>query len=42
MTHSDRLYSTGKRISDQQLSAVHLEPNSWQGHWNYSIHPVPS
>jgi len=38
----DRLYSTGKRISDQQLADVHLEPNSWQGQWNYSIHPVPS
>lgn len=38
----DRLYSIGKRISDQQLADVHLEPNSWQGQWNYSIHPVPS
>jgi hypothetical protein len=37
----DRLYSTGKRISDKQLADVHLKPDAWHGQWNYSIHPVP-
>lgn len=32
-------YPTGIRISDKQLAKVHLEPNSWSGQWNYTIHP---
>lgn len=36
----ERQYSTGKRVSDQQLATVHLEPNPWQGQWNYTIHPA--
>lgn len=36
----EHLYATGKRVSDQQLAEVHLEPNSWQGQWNYTIHPA--
>lgn len=36
----ERIYATGKRVSDHQLAAVHLEPNPWQGQWNYTIHPA--
>lgn len=36
----ERIYATGKRISDRQLAEVHLEPNSWQGQWNYTIYPT--
>jgi hypothetical protein len=35
----ERIYATGKRVSDPQLAEVHLEPNAWQGQWNYTIHP---
>lgn len=35
----ERHYAKGRRISDQQLAHVQLEPNSWCGDWNYTIHP---
>jgi len=34
------IYTTGRRISDDQLADVHLHPNPWQGQWNYTIHPA--
>ena len=36
----DRLYAKGRRVSDQQLASVHLEPHSFHGEWNYTIHPT--
>lgn len=36
-----RHYAKGRRISDQQLADVCLEPDSWYGEWNYTIHPHP-
>jgi hypothetical protein len=36
----EHIYATGKRVSDHQLAEVHLEPNVWQGQWNYTIHPA--
>ena len=36
----ERIYATGKRVSDQQLAQVHLVPNAWHGQWNYTIHPA--
>ena len=36
----EHFYATGRRISDEQLADVHLEPNAWQGQWNYTIHPA--
>lgn len=36
----ERIYATGKRVSDLQLAQVHLEPNAWQGQWNYTILPA--
>jgi hypothetical protein len=36
----ERIYATGKRVSDKQLAQVHLEPNAWHGQWNYTIHPA--
>lgn len=38
----ETLYQTNRRISDQQLEAVNLEPDSWHGEWNYTIHPNPN
>jgi hypothetical protein len=37
----ERLYPTAKRVSDQQLAEVNLEPDAWHGEWNYTIHPHP-
>jgi hypothetical protein len=34
-----RQYQTGRRVSDKQLEGVNLEPDSWHGEWNYTIHP---
>ena len=36
----DRLYAKGRRVSDQQLASVHLEPDAFHGEWNYTIHPT--
>ena len=36
----DRTYAKGRRISDEQLALVHLEPNAFHGEWNYTIHPT--
>lgn len=35
-------YPSGIRISDTQLAEVNLEPDSWSGQWNYTIHPIDS
>lgn len=37
----DTLYQTNRRVSDKQLENVNLEPDSWHGEWNYTIHPNP-
>lgn len=34
-----RLYPTGQRVTDAQLAAVNLVPDSWHGEWNYTIEP---
>jgi hypothetical protein len=34
-----RHYPTGRRVSEQQLANVNLEPDSWYGEWNYTIRP---
>jgi hypothetical protein len=35
-----RRYAKGRRVSDQQLASVHLEPHAFHGEWNYTIHPT--
>jgi len=35
----ERHYPTNRRISDKQIENVNLEPDSWHGEWNYTIHP---
>jgi len=35
----ERLYSTGRRVSEQQFANVKLEPDVWYGEWNYTIRP---
>lgn len=35
----ERHYQTNRRVSDKQLENVNLEPDSWHGEWNYTIHP---
>lgn len=37
----ERHYQTSRRVSDKQLEGVNLEPDSWHGEWNYTIHPNP-
>jgi hypothetical protein len=40
-SHVDqRTYPKGRRVSDQQLARVKLEPNAFHGEWNYTIHPT--
>lgn len=34
-------YQTNRRVSDKQLENVNLQPDSWHGEWNYTIHPNP-
>lgn len=36
-----RHYQTNRRVSDKLLETVNLEPDSWHGDWNYTIHPNP-
>lgn len=36
----ERVYAKGRRVSDQQLALVNLEPNAFHGEWNYTIHPT--
>jgi transposase len=35
----ERHYQTNRRVSDKQIENVNLEPDSWHGEWNYTIHP---
>ena len=37
-----RVYAKGRRVTDDQLALVHLEPNVFHGEWNYTIHPTGS
>ncbi len=32
-------YPKGKRVSDEELAKVYLEPHTFHGEWNYTIHP---
>lgn len=32
-------YPEGRKISDEQMAAVHLQRHQFQGDWNYTIHP---
>jgi hypothetical protein len=34
-----RHYAKGRRVSDQQLAGVNLEPDAFHGEWNYTIRP---
>ena len=36
----ERHYQTNRRVSEAQLESVCLEPDSWHGEWNYTIHPT--
>jgi hypothetical protein len=38
----DRIYAKGRRVSDQQLTLVKLEPHEFHGEWNYTIRPMSS
>jgi hypothetical protein len=37
----ERLYATSRRVSEQQLANVNLDPDPWHGEWNYTIRPHP-
>ena len=34
-----RKYATGRRISDEEMKTINLEPNRFHGEWNYVIRP---
>jgi len=36
----ERSYPKGRRVSDQQLALVNLEPHAFHGEWNYTIQPT--
>jgi Rhodopirellula transposase DDE domain len=36
----NRTYKTGRRVSENQLALVNLEPDKFHGEWNYTIHPT--
>ena len=36
----DRIYAKGRRVSDEQLALVNLEPHAFHGEWNYTIRPT--
>jgi hypothetical protein len=38
----DHIYAKGRRVSDQQLALVNLEPHVFHGEWNYTIRPTSS
>lgn len=35
----DRIYTKGRRVSDNQLATLNIEPHVFHGEWNYTIHP---
>ncbi len=36
-----RRYPTGKKITPEQMSELKIEPDTFHGDWNYTIHPRP-
>ena len=36
----ERIYAKGRRISDNELATVNIEPYPFHGEWNYTIHPT--
>jgi hypothetical protein len=35
----ERIYETGKNISDEELASVNIYPYTFHGEWNYKISP---
>ena len=36
-----RSYPLGVKIPDTQMATVKLEPHTFHGDWDYTIHPTP-
>ena len=36
-----RKYPTGRKVSDQEMQRINLEPHQFHGEWNYVIKPAP-
>ena len=34
-----RKYPAGRKVSDEELSAINITPSRFHGEWNYIIHP---
>ena len=34
-----RKYPTGRKVTDEEINRVNLQPNRFHGEWNYTIHP---
>jgi len=37
-----RKYSTGRKVSNEEMKRVNLRPDKFHGEWNYAIHPNSS
>jgi hypothetical protein len=35
----DCVYEKGRKVSDAEMQALHIKPNTFHGEWNYEIHP---
>ena len=38
----EQVYEKGKKVTDEELDAVHITRAEFQGKWNYIIHPIQS
>ena len=36
----ERHYQKGRRVTDDQMATVNIEPNAFHGEWNYTIKPT--
>jgi hypothetical protein len=34
-----RSYATGRKVTEEQMAAINIEPSRFHGEWNYVIHP---
>jgi len=35
------IYPTGTKVTDEEMAQLRLEPDAFQGQWNYKISPKP-
>ena len=35
-----RRYEVGRRVTDEEMAALHIKRGRFHGEWNYTIHPA--